>query len=87
MESKGISQPASDIKSLYDREFPEFENAFDALCSNEDFTSMLADFGTCERELQKLSYLQGVKETYLHMKSELKAEIFQHIINHLKINQ
>jgi hypothetical protein len=87
LESKGISQPASDIKRMFVREFPDFENAFDVLSSNEDFMSMLSDFGMCERELQKLSYLQGVQETYLNMKSELKAEIFQHIINHLKNNK
>ena len=69
---------------MFVREFPEFEGAYDALSSSEDFTSMLADYKSCERELQKFSYLQAVQETYLQMKSELKTEILNYIINHLK---
>lgn len=70
---------------MFGREFPEFERAYEVLSSDADFTTMLADYQQCELELQKLSYLQGVRETYLQMKCELKKEIFNYIINHSQI--
>jgi hypothetical protein len=65
------------------REFPEFEHAYDVLSSNEDFAFMLADYDVCQTELQKLSYLHEVEQTYLQLKSELKEELKNYIISRM----
>ena len=44
---------------------------------------MLADYDVCQTELQKLSYLHEVEQTYLQLKSELKEELKNYIISRM----
>ena len=83
MESKGDSQFSAHIRKLFVREFPEFEDAYEALSSNEEFTFMLADYSVCHSELQKLSNLHEVEQTYLQLKSELKKELMNYMISRI----
>ena len=83
MKSKGHPQLSSHIKKLFVSEFPEFEHAYEALSSNEDFTIMLADYNMCQTELQKLSYLHEVEKTYLQLQSELKNELLNYMISRI----
>ena len=69
---------------MFIREFPEFKHEFDMLSSHEDFTEMLTDYKTCQMELEKLSNLFGEKELYIQLESELKEEILNYIIYHIK---
>jgi len=55
------------------------------LSSHEDFTEMLTDYMICQMELEKLSILHGEEEMYLQLESELKEEILNYIINHIKV--
>ena len=84
MERKGNTSYSLDIKNVFISDFPEFKHAFEKLLLNADFTDMLTDYGTCQMELQKLSDLHGVEEMYLQLQSELKEEIINYIINHIK---
>ena len=85
MENKGNSPYWSDIRNVFITEFPEFKHEFEILSSNDDFTEMLTDYKTCHIELEKLSNLYGEKELYLQLESELKEEILNYIINHIKV--
>lgn len=84
MKNKGNSTYWSDIRKVFIREFPEFKHEFDMLSSHEDFTEMLTDYKTCQMELEKLSNLFGEKELYIQLESELKEEILNYIIYHIK---
>lgn len=84
MEIKGNSPYWSDIRKVFIREFPEFKHEFDMLSSHEDFTEMLTDYKTCQMELEKLSNLFGENELYIQLESELKEEILNYIIYHIK---
>jgi hypothetical protein len=84
LENKGNSPYWSDIRKVFIREFPEFKHEFDMLSSHEDFTEMLTDYKTCQMELEKLSNLFGEKELYIQLESELKEEILNYIIYHIK---
>ena len=85
MEIKGNSSYWSDIGNVFIREFPEFKHEFEMLSSHEDFTEMLTDYRICQMELEKLSSLHGNEEMYLQLESELKEEILNYIINHIKV--
>jgi hypothetical protein len=84
LKNKGNSTYWSDIRKVFIREFPEFKHEFDMLSSHEDFTEMLTDYKTCQMELEKLSNLFGEKELYIQLESELKEEILNYIIYHIK---
>ena len=84
MENKRNSQYSSDLKHVFISDFPEFKNAFKKLSLDEEFTDMLMDYRICQMELQKLSDLHGVEEMYLQVLSELREEIMNYIINHIK---
>jgi hypothetical protein len=84
LKNKGNSTYWSDIRKMFIREFPEFKHEFDMLSSHEDFTEMLTDYKTCQMELEKLSNLFGEKELYIQLESELKEEILNYIIYHIK---
>lgn len=85
MKSKGNSPCWSDIKNVFIAEFPEFKHEFEILSSNEDFTEMLTDYRICQMELKKLTSLHGDAEIYLQLESEMKEEILDYIINHIKV--
>ena len=85
MESKFNSPYWQDIRNVFIREFPEFKHEFEKLSSHEDFTEMLTDYRICQMELEKLSSLHGEEEMYLQLESELKEEILNYIINHIKV--
>jgi hypothetical protein len=55
------------------------------LSSHEDFTEMLTDYRICLMELEKISSLHGKEEVYIQLESELKEEILNYIINHIKV--
>jgi hypothetical protein len=85
VKSKGNSPCWSDIKNVFIAEFPEFKHEFEILSSNEDFTEMLTDYRICQMELKKLTSLHGDAEIYLQLESEMKEEILDYIINHIKV--
>jgi hypothetical protein len=85
LKSKGNSPYWSDIRKVFIAEFPEFKHEFEMLSSHEDFTEMLTDYRICQMELEKLSSLHGDEEMYLQLESELKEEILNYIINHIKV--
>ena len=84
MESKGINPLSSDIKNVFISEFPEFRHAFEKLSSEEDFKEMLTEYKICQEEIQKFSDMHSSEELYLHLQQELKEEIFNYIIKHIK---
>lgn len=85
MKNKGHLPNWSGIRNVFISEFPEFKHVFDMLTSHEDFTEMLTDYRICQMELEKLSKLHGQEELYLQLESELKEEILNYIINHIKV--
>jgi len=66
------------------REFPEFSCEIDQLLNYKEFIDMLREFSYCESTLLKLRDLDKKKETYHQLKNELKQEIKNYIIRHLK---
>jgi len=66
------------------REFPEFSYAIDQLLNYEDFIDMLKEYSYCESALLKLQDLNEKKEAYHQLKKELKQEMKNYIIRHIK---
>jgi len=84
LENKGNSQASADLKNLFLSEFPEFIHVFEKLSSDVDFRDMLADYQVCQLEIQKLLDMHSVEQIYIQLQGELKEEIINYIINHIK---
>ena len=66
------------------REFPEFSYAINDLLKYEDFQDMLREYSYCETILLNLEDLNEKKKSYNELKTEIRQEMKEFILNHLR---
>ena len=66
------------------REFPEFSYAISELLKHKDFQDMLREYSYCETILLNLEDLNEKKKSYNELKTEIRQEMKEFILNHLR---
>ncbi len=84
LDTKSEKAPYSKLKQLFIAEFRDYSDEFETLVLNDEFTDMLMEYSICNRVLERTGEDHTLSQLYIQLKKELKQEIKNYIIIHIK---